>query len=144
MFDMLFAKSLSGGGGGSGSGLPAVTSDDNGSLLGVSNGAWAKVSPEIMYVPFTVTENQGTYTATTTATFADASAAVLEGKQLVARCTGITSNGITLIPCTTYNADGSNLFFNLVLYTSQAPVHVWAQWDTTGITTIVRPLAVQT
>lgn len=44
--DILFAKAVSGGGS-SGSSLPEVTTDDNGKVLTVVEGAWDKASPDI-------------------------------------------------------------------------------------------------
>ena len=64
-------EQISKGGGGSGSGLPAVTSEDNGDILSVVDGAWAKGEPgyKAVTVDGTVivpertveTENAGTF-----------------------------------------------------------------------------------
>lgn len=75
--------------GGGGSSLPAVTTDDNGKLLGVTGGAWGKVDAqtENVFVPFTVTADQQGANVTTTADFADVKAAVEAGKNVIAKVT---------------------------------------------------------
>ena len=94
MFDILFAKSLSGGSGGGGSGLPAVTSDDNGDLLGVVEGAWGKVDPPAGVETFTVTLTESSDTWTADKTIAEIIEAYEAGKNCVA--TGINWSGTTV------------------------------------------------
>ena len=62
----LWEIAQSSGGGGSGSDLPAVTSADNGNLLGVVNGEWGKTEP-----PYTVEESLTTVAAQQTVTTED-------------------------------------------------------------------------
>ena len=73
----LNAIANNGGGGGGGSDLPAVTSADNGDLLGVVNGAWSKTDP-----PYSVTETMQTVIAlqsVTTTASAYGNVAMLDG-----------------------------------------------------------------
>ena len=72
-------------GGGGGSGLPAVTSDDNGDVLTVVNGAWDKAAPsgggsDIFVV--TYTDNSGTLTYDKT--LAEIYTAIKAGKNVMA------------------------------------------------------------
>ena len=121
--------------------LPAVTADDNGDLLGVSSGAWGKVDPptEIIYVPFTVTEDQGTYTATTEANYLDAKTAALAGKSVVARCTGLASS-IVDVPLEAVATDGTSIHFSRVIYLGTAVLFFWASWTPTGVSLTVKQI----
>lgn len=62
-----------GGGGGGGSGLPAVTAEDNGDVLTVVEGAWAKAAPKYLAVQVTATydENDALLTCECNKTFED-------------------------------------------------------------------------
>lgn len=121
--------------------LPAVTSSDNGSLLGVTNGNWAKVDPptEIIYVPFTVTENQGTYTATTDANYLDVETAALAGKSVVARCTGLASS-IVDVPLEAVATNGTSIHFSRVIYLGTAVLFFWASWTPMGVSVTVKQI----
>lgn len=128
-------------GSGGGSSLPAVTSADNGDLLGVTDGAWAKVAAptEIIYVPFTVTENQGAFTATTDANYLDAKTAALAGKSVVARCTGL-ANSIVDVPLEAVATNGTSIHFSRVIYFDTAVVFFWASWTTLGVSVTVKQI----
>ena len=64
--------------------LPAVTSEDNGKLLGVVNGAWAAKFPEEFLI--TVTEEDGA--AAIDKSFSEIKSAYLAGKRLAVLCSG--------------------------------------------------------
>lgn len=73
--------------GGGGSSLPAVTSEDDGDVLTVVNGAWNKATPSggggVLTVQVTQTEADSTY-ATADKTYAEVMAAIQSGKQVYA------------------------------------------------------------
>ncbi len=123
--------------------LPEVSSTDNGDLLGVVDGAWAKVSPQDYYIPVTVTAGSGgTFTATTTVDYSDAVAAALAGKNLIAKCSGLSS-AIVDVPLESVAEDGSYMLFSRVAYLN-AILYFKARWTSSGITLTVTPLAVAT
>lgn len=76
------------GGGGGGSSLPAVTSDDNGDVLQVIEGAWAKgpapAADNDFLVNFTLNLGQTTSVVSET-TFAQIKAAYDQGKNIIAK-----------------------------------------------------------
>lgn len=135
-------KSGGGSSGGGGSSLPAVTSADNGDLLGVVEGAWVKILPpkEIIYIPCTVTYNNGTYSATTTASFADTVAAALAGKTIIAKC-DFLGQSIADVQLESVAADGSWIMLSRVVYFNGTIVYFRATWTASSITVTVTPLA---
>lgn len=84
LLDKINAAFESGGGGGSG--LPAVTTDDNGKLLGVTGGEWGKVDAPTgdtevrVQFALTVDGQTGAMSATTDADLAETCSAVSAGK----------------------------------------------------------------
>lgn len=125
--------------------LPDVTSSDNGSLLGVSDGAWGKILPpeEIIYIPCTVTYNNGTYSAATTASFADTVAAALAGKTIIAKC-DFLGESIADAQLQSVAADGSRITFSRVVHIAGAIVYFETTWTAEGIAVTVTPLAATT
>lgn len=80
------ATAIENSGGGGGSSLPAVTSEDNGDVLTVVNGAWNKATPSgggVLIVQVTQTEADST-SATADKTYAEVMAAIQSGKQVYA------------------------------------------------------------
>lgn len=72
-------------GGGGGSGLPPVTSADNGKVLGVEDGEWEPVEQSggnVFTVTFTETGSSGSYSYSADKTFNEISTAASEGKDI--------------------------------------------------------------
>lgn len=129
-------------GGGGGSGLPAVTTDDNGKLLGVVGGEWNKVVTDngIVRVPFTIDATQAEITGSTDAVFADVLAARKAGKLVVA--TGTVNVGLAGVTqyfdCIMSGLDAGNdsrlegVF--LMLSGSGTKIEAYdIQWTSTGV-----------
>lgn len=70
-------------GGGGGSGLPPVTSDDNGKVLGVEGGEWGPVDAPSEFFTVTVSEIQYNNTITADKTFSEITAAFNAGKPVL-------------------------------------------------------------
>ena len=76
----------------SGAGLPEVTADDNGDVLTVVEGEWAKASPSggggdnVMLVTITEYEEDGDYTYTADTNANDILKALASGKYVYAKC----------------------------------------------------------
>lgn len=80
-----YLDAIARGVGGGGSSLPAVTSDDNGDVLTVVNGAWDKAAPGggggyTIQAEISYDDTTHEYTVSTEATFADIKSAVESGK----------------------------------------------------------------
>lgn len=103
---------------GGGSSLPAVTSADNGSFLGVSDGAWAKVVSPVYFVDATVTYESDTYTVSLgTTTFADIAAAAIAGRMPIIK---VTMSGGPVLALPLNGLDGTEALFTTVAFESPA------------------------
>ena len=86
--------------------LPSVTAEDDGDVLTVVSGAWAKATPSAGVEWVTVTKGEladgeeTVYVCTTDKTFAELSEAYESGKLLVCKYTDGGNDGYTAIPLT--------------------------------------------
>jgi len=121
--------------------LPKVTNTDNGKVAGVSGGKWAAVAPvdySDVEVPFTVTVEDDTPTAGTTASFATVAAAKAAGKTLVAAISFPEEDPVTVyaplrarLPAT---GDVEALLFSAVVDLSgTAPQQIQVLFSATGV-----------
>lgn len=126
--------------GGGGSGLPEVTADDNGDVLTVVEGAWAKAEPggggaENYYVDFTATydSDQNTYTITSNETGSTIATAINAGKNIVGRinwptaeCQYVYANGYEVRA--TSGDEAYRFAFDFVDYSLNSLVHCYIFW----------------
>lgn len=116
LITLAMAKKAGGGGGGGGSSLPAVTSDDNGDLLGVVEGAWAKVEPTTGGETFTVTLTKEDDIWTADKTIAEIVTAHAAGKNCVAVGDYLGAGFTIAVPLTvSFNGDEVFAVFSGVL-----------------------------
>lgn len=107
-------RNLSSSGGG-GSSLPAVTSDDNGDVLTVVDGAWDKASPSgggNFVVNFS-TQDYKTFTADKT--FAQIKSAIASGQNVVGSAMGYIMSAVQY-------AEGESIIFSAVVPTSATAI----------------------
>lgn len=128
-------KTVAGEGGGSD--LPAVSSDDNGDILAVVEGAWAKVTPssEVLVVPYAITIDEETHnpSATTDVAYSDILAAINANKAIIANVTGAV---IAQCASVYFDSDNSQILFSLTAYNGEATIDmaiVHASSGTIGI-----------
>lgn len=126
---------------GGGTGLPEVTTDDNGKFLGVQEGEWAKAdapSGGTYDVDFEVTESGGVYSATTDANLNDALDAIEAGK-IVLGVASLTEGYMTFFRVVSCSED--SIVFGAITY-NQTPVYTRVVWSGTGVVIEIYPLTV--
>ena len=120
-------------GGGGGSSLPEVTSDDNGDVLTVVEGAWAKATPKNneFVVTYTVTESEGAMSATCDKEYSDIVSAIEDGKQIVCKFAGVIVGQTS-----TYATGVENVLFTLAMASIDSFVGVGINHASDGTITV--------